>query len=161
MGRDKRYRGYRSFQYLEEGIDYPSFELATEIERVPPYRLPLSDAQEERAERIAREQILVSLHDHLGRFPEPISDTPAYVREGRQATAFEGLSHCHWDCIFENFMDGVCQIHSKRGWKWTEVLHDLGVATSRRLPYTDFIQLVIMIVGVVAALPRRCCTALG
>ncbi len=140
MGRDKRYRGYRSFQYLEEGIDYPSFELATEIERVPPYRLPLSDAQEERAERIAREQILVSLHDHLGRFPEPISDTPAYVREGRQATAFEGLSHCHWDCIFENFMDGVCQIHSKRGWKWTEVLHDLGMRLCD-LAHQDFVTL--------------------
>jgi membrane dipeptidase len=24
-------------------------------------------------------------------------------------------------------MDGVCQIESKRGWKWTEVLHDLGM----------------------------------
>ena len=47
MGRDKNYRGYRSFQYLEEGIDYPAVPLATEIDRVPPYQLPLSDAEEE------------------------------------------------------------------------------------------------------------------
>ena len=140
MGRDQNYRGYRSFQYLEEGIDYPAVPLATEIDRVPPYQLPLSDAEEERAERIAREQILVSLHDHLGRFPEPISETPVYVREGRQATAFEGLSHCHWDCIFENFMDGICQIHSKRGWKWTEVLHDLGMRLCD-LAHQDFVTL--------------------
>ncbi|MGH9337897.1 MAG: dipeptidase, partial [Vicinamibacteria bacterium] len=42
-------------------------------------------------------------------------------------TAFEGLARSHWDCIFDNLMDGICQIESKRGWKWTEVLHDLGM----------------------------------
>lgn len=140
MGRDKRYRDYRSFQYLEGGTDYPNFELADEVDRVPPYRVPLSDSEEERAERIAREQILVSLHDHLGRFPDTISETPAYVREGRQATAFEGLSRSHWDCIFENFMDGVCQIHSKSGWKWTEVLHDIGLRLCD-LAHQDFVIL--------------------
>ena len=36
MRREKSYRGYRSFQYLEEGVDYPSFELAAEVDRVPP-----------------------------------------------------------------------------------------------------------------------------
>lgn len=124
---NKRYEGYRSFSYLEEGVDYPAFTLAPEVDRVPPYRLPLSPAEETRVENLVRDYVMISLHDHLGCFPEPVSDTPAYVREGRQATAFQGLAQTQWDCIFENFMNGICQIHSKRGWKWTEVLHDLGM----------------------------------
>ena len=127
MGLNKQYRGYRSFQYLEEGVDFPSFALANQIDRVPAVDVELSSEQAERAERLARDTIMVSLHDHLGLFPDPVGDTPSYVREGRQATAFEGLARSQWDCIFENFMDGICQIHSKRGWKWTEVLHDVGM----------------------------------
>jgi membrane dipeptidase len=127
MGIGKQHSGYRSFQYLRPGIDYRSFPIATETDRVPPFRVPLSAEQEKRAERLARESVMISLHDHLGTFPDPITDTPAYVREGRMATAFEGLAQSHWDCVFDNMMDGICQIESKRGWKWTEVLHDLGM----------------------------------
>ncbi len=140
MGKDKRYQGYRSFQYLEEGADYPAFSLAPQVDRAPPFVVPLSAEEEERAERLARESVMISLHDHLGLFPDPIDRTPAYVREGRQATAFEGLASCDWDAIFENFMDGICQIHSKRGWKWTEVLHDLGMRLCD-LAHQDFVVL--------------------
>jgi membrane dipeptidase len=101
--------------------------VATESDRVPPFLVRLSPDQEKRAERLARESVMISLHDHLGTFPDPVTDTPAYVREGRMATAFEGLAQSHWDCVFDNMMDGICQIESKRGWKWTEVLHDLGM----------------------------------
>ena len=127
MGIGKQHSGYRSFEYLRPGIDYRSFPTATEVDRVPPFRLRLSPEQEKRAERLARESVMISLHDHLGTFPDPITDTPAYIREGRMATAFEGLAQSHWDCVFDNMMDGICQIESKRGWKWTEVLHDLGM----------------------------------
>lgn len=140
MRQDKRYQGYRSFHYLQEGVDYPSFPLAVQVDRVPPFVVPLSAEEEERATRLARESIMISLHDHIGLFPDPISETHAYIREGRQATAYEGLSHCDWDCIFENFMDGICQIYSKRGWKWTEVLHDLGMRLCD-LAHQDFVVL--------------------
>ena len=43
------------------------------------------------------------------------------------ATGFNGLAKGHWDCVFDNLMNGVCQIHSKGGWKWSEVTHDLGM----------------------------------
>ncbi|HLE72572.1 MAG TPA: membrane dipeptidase [Vicinamibacteria bacterium] len=127
MGIGKQHSGYRSFQYLRPGVDYRSFPTAAEIDRVPPFVVRLSPEKEKRAEKIARESVMISLHDHLGTFPDPVSDTPAYVREGRMATAFEGLAQSHWDCVFDNMMDGICQIESKRGWKWTEVLHDLGM----------------------------------
>ena len=136
----KQYRGYDSFQYLGMGADYPAVDLASQVDRVPHFVYPLSDEDGARAERLLRETLMISLHDHLGCFPDPITETKAYVREGRQATAFEGLAQCHWDCIFENFMDGICQIHSSRGWKWTEVLHDVGIRLCD-LAHQDFLVL--------------------
>jgi membrane dipeptidase len=127
MGTDKKYSGYESFRYLRAGQDYRQFTLTAQVDRVPAFAVRVTSEEEERVQRILRENVIISLHDHLGLFPEPITDTPAYVREGRMATAFEGLARCHWDCIFDNMMDGICQIESKRGWKWTEVLHDLGM----------------------------------
>jgi membrane dipeptidase len=35
-------------------------------------------------------------------------------------------------------MDGICQIESKRGWKWTEVLHDVGMRLCD-LAHQDFV----------------------
>lgn len=130
MGTAKSHGGYRSFEYLEAGRDYRAFDLAAEVDRVPAWRLPLSSEGEARAERLARETLMISMHEHLGIFPADIEQTPDYVREGRMATAFRGLAGTAWDAIFDNLMDGICQIESKTGWKWTEVLHDLGMRLS-------------------------------
>jgi membrane dipeptidase len=127
MSLSKTYHGYRSFQYLEEGKDYRAFDLAEEAEWAEPYLVPLSDEDEARVEEILASTVLISLHEHLGLFPKDITETPALVREGRQATAFEALSRSHWDAVFDNLLDGICTIESKSGWKWTEVLHDLGM----------------------------------
>ncbi|MGW8268436.1 MAG: dipeptidase [Longimicrobiales bacterium] len=135
----KRYDGYRSFQYLEAGRDYRPFELTREIGRVEPFLLPLSEEEEARVNRLIDEAVLVSLHEHLGLFPADISETPAMVREGRQATAFEGLSHAHWDAVFDNLLDGICTMHSKGGWKWEEVLQDLGIRLCD-LAHQDFLE---------------------
>jgi membrane dipeptidase len=34
------------------------------------------------------------------------------------------------DVVFDNFMDGTAMITSKAGWKWNDVLHDLGMRYS-------------------------------
>lgn len=140
MSGRETYRGYRSFDYLDQDVDYDGFTLATQIDRVPAFLYPLIGDDESRATRHLEDTLMISLHDHLGCFPDPVTDTKAYVREGRQSTAFEGLARSHWDCIFENFMDGICQIHSKRGWKWTEVLHDVGLRLCD-LDHQDFVFL--------------------
>ncbi len=138
MSLEKRYGGYRSFSYLEAGRDYRPFRLADETERVEPYLVPLTEEEEARVERLLREHVFVSLHDHVGVFPADITETPEYVREGRMFTAFEGLARSHWDAVFDNLMDGICAMHSKRGWKWTEVLHDLGMRLCD-LAHQDFV----------------------
>ncbi len=127
MSLTKNYKGYKSFAYLERDVDYKHFELVDELTRVKSGKVALTKEQESRVSKILEQNILISVHEHLGTFPKDIMQTPAYVKEGRMATAFEGLSKSHWDCVFDNLMDGICQIHSKGGWKWSEVIHDLGM----------------------------------
>ncbi len=127
MSLTKNYAGYESFQYLEKDVDYRHFELADEVDRVSSTKVALNAEQEETVNKIIKENVLISVHEHLGTFPKDIMQTPAYVKEGRMATAFKGLAAGHWDCVFDNLMDGICQIHSKGGWKWSEVIHDLGM----------------------------------
>ena len=127
MGGNKTGTNYRSFDYLEAGTDYRSFELAPERDRVTSSPVALDDEQERRCARLLDGLILISLHEHLGVFPANIEETPDMVKTGRMATAFEGLSVSRWDCVFDNLMDGICTIESASGWKWNDVLHDLGM----------------------------------
>ncbi len=138
MGLTKRGTSYESFSYLERGIDYRHFGLADEIERVEPYIVPLSDDEERRVRRLIGDNVMISLHEHLGIFPADISESPLYTHQGRMATAFRGLANSHWDAVFDNLMNGIINIESPSGWKWTEVLHDLGMRLCD-LAHQDFI----------------------
>ena len=138
MGLNKNYDGYQSFQYLEADKDYAAFPLSRQDDRVPADKVPLTAEQEERVTRLIRDNINISLHEHLGVFPDDVNDTPHYMREGRMATAFEGLARSNWDCVFDNLMNGLCRIHSKSGWKWSEVIHDLGMRLCD-IAHQDFI----------------------
>ena len=138
MSLEKHYDGYTSFSYLEAGKDYREFALADELTRVPPHRLSLSDAEEVRLRELVDRCLFVSMHEHLGVFPNRIEETPEYVRSGRMSTAFTGLAASHWDAVFDNLMDGVCTIHSSSGWQWEDVLHDLGMRLCD-LAHQDFL----------------------
>ena len=118
---------YRSFSYLDQKQDYRAFELAAEIDRVPAYTIELTADEERRVEATLNENILISLHEHLGVMAADVSESKAYTHEGRMATAFQGLKEAHWDAVLDNLMDGILNIESKNGWKWTEVIHDLGM----------------------------------
>lgn len=138
MSLTKRYDGYTSFSYLEPGTDYKPFELADQIDRVEPHEVPLDEAGEARFRALVERSVFVSLHEHLGVFPARMEETPEYVRHGRMATAFQGLAASHWDCVFDNLMDGICTIHSRSGWQWDDVLHDLGMRLCD-LAHQDFV----------------------
>jgi len=66
----KTYNGYKSFQYLEPGVDYRPFKLAKEIGRVESYVVPVSEEQEHRVQQLLEDNIIVSVHDHTSFFPE-------------------------------------------------------------------------------------------
>ena len=125
-----RYRGYRSYDTLTPGEDYEEFALAKEIGRVPSRGPELTHAGRARVERLLADHTVISLHDHTSIFPEDIGETFRYNRTGRHHTGYEGLSVSGIDAVFENFMDGTCCITSKMGWKWEDVLVDLGMRFS-------------------------------
>ena len=126
-GRPLRYTGYRSFDYLEADADYRPFALASETDRVPPFTVEVSDEQEARVWRLLAAHPAISLHDHLEVAPDDITTLDAWVREGRMATGYEGLARSGLAAVFENFGDGTATITSKSGWKWSDIVADVGM----------------------------------
>jgi membrane dipeptidase len=139
LDKAERYDGYTAYQYLEAGKDYRDIKYAQQIGRVPPYQgLDLSDAEAERTKRLLHDEIVVSLHEHVQVFPEDMSDLREHIRQGREPTGYEGLSRSGMTAVFDNGMDGTCCISSDGGWKYQDVLHDLGVRMAD-LAHQDYV----------------------
>ncbi len=140
MGIKKGYKGYTSYQYLIPGKDYHPYELAPEYNMFAGHNeyLPISKEQEEMERRIVETYPMVSLHEHPFLCPKDINQMFDYVREGRSFTAYRALAESQWDCVFDNLMDGFCVITSKHGWKWDDVLYDLGMRLTD-IAHQDFL----------------------
>ncbi|MHB1654527.1 MAG: dipeptidase [Desulfitobacteriaceae bacterium] len=138
MSLKKDYKGYQAYQYIENGVDYRDFKFPNGVGRVEEYYVPLTPEQEKRLIEVVDKSIVISLHDHPVFFPEDMRLVFEYNREGRQIAAYEALSKSYLDVVFDNFMDGTCTIGSKNGWKWNDVLHDLGIRLCD-LAHQDFI----------------------
>ena len=130
QGNKKIYDGYKSFQYLEAGVDYKEYKLSKENDRVEPYVYPVSADEEESVQEILEQDYIVSMHEHTFVMPENLQEFYEFRRQGRDWTGFEALSQSGLDVIFENFMDGTAMITSQAGWKWSDVIHDLGIRFS-------------------------------
>jgi membrane dipeptidase len=130
MGSNKKYDGYKAYQFLEAGFDYKEFQLCKEFERVPPYYVPLSKNEEDRFGEFVEKNVLVDLHEHPVLWPEDMSQAMELQRMGRDFTAYEALSRSNLDCIFDNLMNGTAYITSYMGWKWNDIIHDLGIRLS-------------------------------
>jgi len=61
-----------------------------------------------------------------------------HIRQGREPTGYEGLSRSGLTAVFDNGMDGTCCISSDAGWKYQDVLFDLGVRMAD-LAHQDFV----------------------
>ena len=138
IGKRTRYAGYKSFQYLEPGTDYREFALAKELDRVPSRKVEVSGAQEERVQRILDEHLAISLHDHCFVVPEDFADLAEYRRQGRDFTGYAGMAVSGLDAVFDCLMDGTATITSKAGWKWDDVVYDIGMRMSD-IAHQDFV----------------------
>lgn len=135
----KRYTGYTAYDYLEPGVDFREFRYAEQVGRVPAYEgLDLSAEQQERTQRLLTDEVVISLHDHVQVFPEDMGQLRDHIRQGREPTGYEGLSRSGITAVFDNGMDGTCCISSDAGWKYTDVLFDLGVRMAD-LAHQDFV----------------------
>lgn len=136
--KDKNYDGYRAYQYLEAGVDYRQFELVDQLNRVEPYLVKVSEEEEARVKKLFDENLIISLHDHPDVKPENEDEILDHAREGRPTIAYEALSQAGLDCVFDNMADGVAIITSKRGWKWSDIVHDIGIRVSD-IDHQDFV----------------------
>ena len=138
--RASRYTGYTAYDYLEAGKDYREFAYAEQIGRVPAYAgpRPVRPSRQERTERLLAEEIVISLHEHVQVFPEDMGQLREHIRQGREPTGYEGLSRSGLTAVFDNGMDGTCCISSDAGWKYQDVLFDLGVRMAD-LAHQDFV----------------------
>ena len=127
MGTPKHYAGYRSYQYLDAESDYKAFRLAKQVGRVPSARVALSPDQEQRVQDLLARYVAVSMHDHPVVVPEDVSEIFEQKRLGRDVSGFEGLAASGLDAVFDNLMNGLCTITSQAGWKWSDIIHDLGM----------------------------------
>jgi membrane dipeptidase len=123
----KRYSGYSSFSYVEEGKDYRPFALAPELNRVPSRPVAVTSAQEEHVRALMGENLVISLHEHPTRVPQDVNQIFEYRRQNRDRTGFEGLSVSGLDAVFDNLNDGTSLITSHNGWKWDDIILDLGM----------------------------------
>jgi membrane dipeptidase len=128
--RKTRYDGYKSYSYLTPGADYEEFALTRELGRKPLYDLELDLQQFERTRRLIDENIIISLHDHPQVFPEDMTEVRDYIRTGRELTGYEGLSRSGMTAVFDNLMDGTACVTSKCGWKWDDIVYDIGMRLS-------------------------------
>src|SRR5215831_18815381 len=118
---------YTAFSYLTPGADFRSFELAPEFGRVPPYEAGLSDQDQQRAARLLRDSVVISLHDHPVRFPLRMEETPDYYSTGRQHAAYAGLAASGLTAVFDNMMDGTACVTGHAPWRWDDIITDLGM----------------------------------
>ncbi len=118
---------YKSYGYIQAGEDFPDIELAPEFNRVAPYKSELTVEERSRAEKLMKENITISLHDHPVRFPEDMNQTPEYNRTGRQHTAFAGLKESGMTVLFDNMMDGTACVTGNAPWRWLDIITDIGM----------------------------------
>jgi membrane dipeptidase len=117
----------RAYPYLTPGADYPVFKLAPEFGRVPAYAGDLTPEQEERARRLLRDSLVISLHEHPVRFPLRMEETPDLYRTGRQHAAYAGLAASGMTVVFDNMMDGTACVTGHAPWRWDDIITDLGM----------------------------------
>jgi membrane dipeptidase len=127
MGKKKIYDGYKAYNYLEAGFDYKEFNLTKATDRVPPYIVPLSKNEEDRYEEFIEKNIIIDLHEHPVLWADDMAEAFELNHMGRDFTAYEALSKARIDCVFDHLMDGTAYITSYSGWKWSDVIHDIGI----------------------------------
>lgn len=125
MGIKSGYKGYKAFDYLTPGEDYnpPKFR---PWNWTGGYLLPLDAAQEQHVRELAEKHIFIGMHEHPVYYPEDMANITSFHVDGREYCAYDALAESYLDCVFDNMMDGTANITSKSGWKWSDVIHDIG-----------------------------------
>ena len=120
------YDGYRAYDWLEAGIDYREFDLVDDLYVGEHYDVELDDAEEARVERLTEDELTIAFHEHPFLHPKDAEEVFDYVYEGRVFTSWEGLARTSLDAVFDGLNHGIEMNVSKTGWKWDDVVYDVG-----------------------------------
>jgi membrane dipeptidase len=102
MGKIKKYDGYKSWDFLEPGVDFEPYEVEPQLDRVKTFfkakdwDFSLSKDQEDHVKELMDNNIAIALHEHLNVFPLSGSH-----RRLRIYKAFQGLAASGIDIVFE------------------------------------------------------------
>jgi membrane dipeptidase len=141
---------YSSYNYLIEGVDYRAFRFPPQVGRVPSYRESTTPEEERRVHNLLSGHVMISLHDHPTLLPESLRDLPDLIAQGRDFTGYEGLMASQLNVVFDNMLDGTSMITSKNGWKWHDVLYDLGMRLSD-FAHQDVVKVIYRITDIIQA----------
>lgn len=100
------YKGYKAYEYLEEGKDYPKIEWA-QWDWAGRHVVELEPDQEAMVQEILKKHPYISLHDHPTFYPKDMSSIDHIydsMRQGRAICGYEALSYSNIDCIFDNIL---------------------------------------------------------
>lgn len=91
----KAYKGYKAFDYLTPGTDYPVFKLA-KWDWAGRTLYPLQEqAQEDRVLQIVANNVVIATHEHPCYFTEDMRDSKAYHNAGREFCAYDALAESY------------------------------------------------------------------
>ncbi len=127
MTLDKKYTGYRSFQYLDAEKDYRPFKLVSETTRVKSTPVPLDSSQEDRYRQVFEKYLMISTHDHPFVLPENLDHAMEYIKRNRIFTGYAGLSASGLDAVFDGLLNSFNLINSSYPWKWDSVVNEIGM----------------------------------
>jgi len=123
-------------------VDYKEYKLVKELNRVPSKQVEVSPEEEARVKRLFEENLVISLHDHCFVALENLAEFFEFRRQGRDWTGYEGLSVSGLDCVFDNLMNGTAMVTSKSGWKWDDIIYDIGMRLSD-IAHQDMVKLAL------------------
>lgn len=132
---------YRSYDYLEPGRDFRCFELPAELHRVDSATVPLTPEQRRMVDHVLERATLVSLHDHPTVRPSDPADFRAYRTQGREVTGYVGLRASSLNVVVDGMMAGAAFMSSPNGWKWSDVVFDLGMRLCD-LAHQDYVRVI-------------------
>jgi len=97
--------------------------------------------------------MVISLHEHPVMFPADITETRSYHRTARVHTGYAGLAASGMNVVFDNLMDGTACVTSNAGWKWDDVVYDIGMRLSD-VAHQDYVTVATRLEDLLSAQER-------
>lgn len=127
--------------YMHDGLStlqIRRFEMVDQVGPIEKFRFDfgLDKEQEERAERLHSESVIISFHEHAIVSPKRKEDLNEYYSLGRPIIGYEGLEAGGLDAVFSG-VHFICRFAQRRPWSWDDLTRALGMHHTDTLKQKD------------------------